>query len=411
MPMNSVVVTGVGVISPLANDFSALMAGLYANESGVRSFPELGEIGGLRSLVAAKVADIDPKIVPRKFRRSMSQMSIYAYLAAQQALEMSGYPQELLGNGRFGVSLGTTLGSTETIEEFFRDYFTDHSLERIKSGLFFQIMGHSAAANLTQSLGITGRLIAPAAACATGCQTIGFGYEQIAFGRQDAMLCGGTEEFHPLTTAIFDVMNAASTGFNEQPQAVPRPFDAQRDGVVCGEGCGLLLLESRSHAEARKAPILGEICGFATNSDNSSIANPDAGAMADCMRQALADAGIDAEQIDYVNAHATGTLQGDSAEAQAIAQIFADRVPVSSFKGHLGHSLAASGALELSGCIGILQQQRLVATRNLEKVAEDCGAICHIMAPEDRRVRYILKNNFAMGGVNSTVILRSYVHD
>ncbi len=410
MSMKSVVVTGAGVISPLANDYAGLLTALYAGRSAVERCDELETIGGLRSLLAARVRDVDVKVVPRRLRRSMSLMSVYAYLAAQQVLEMSGYPQDQLGNGRLGVALGTTLGSTAVIEEFFRDYFSDHSIERIKSGLFFQVMGHSAAANLSQSLGITGRLMAPAAACATGCQTVGYAYEQIAFGRQDAMLCGGTEEYHPLTTAIFDVMNAASTSYNDQPPSAPRPFDADRDGVVCSEGCGLLLLESRTHAEARKAPILAEVCGFATNTDNSNIANPEAGAMAACMRMALEDAGISAGQIDYVNAHATGTQQGDSAEAEAIAEVFGGEVPVSSFKGHLGHSLAASGALELIGCVGILEQQRVIATRNLQKVAEECSTICHIDASEKRPVRYILKNNFAMGGVNSTVILRS-VHD
>jgi 3-oxoacyl-[acyl-carrier-protein] synthase II len=411
MSLATVVVTGVGVISPLGNSYAELLAALLAGRSGVRQLPELEQVGGLRSRLAATVAEVDPKQIPRKFRRSMSPMSIYAYLASCQALAMAGYPEERLNQGRLGVSIGSTLGSTATSEAFFRDYFRDHSLERMKSGLFFQLMGHSCAANVAQSLGITGRVMAPSAACATSCQAIGYGYEQIAFGRQDAILCGGADELHPLTVATFDVMHAASIAFNQQPTESPRPFDARRDGVVCGEGSGILLLEKQSEALARGAEILAEVVGYATTSDTSSIATPDVDAMVSCMRLALADAGVAAEQIDYVNAHATGTLQGDTAEAEAIGRLFGRRPPVSSLKGHLGHCMAASGSIELAGCLGMLQRQTLVPTRNLRQVDESCAAIRHLLENQPHPLRYVLKNNFAMGGINSTIILRSYTHD
>jgi len=411
MSLKSVVVTGVGVISPLGNSYQELLESLEAGRSGVRYLPELEQVGGLRSRLGAKVAGIDPKQIPRKFRRSMSEMSIYAYLASCQALEMAGFPEAQLDQGRLGVIIGSTLGSTATSEAFFEDYFRDHSLERMKSGLFFQLMGHSCAANVAQSLGITGRVMAPSAACATGCQAVGYGYEQIAFGRQDAILCGGADELHPLTVATFDVMHAASTAFNQQPQNSPRPFDSGRDGVVCGEGSGILLLERKSTALTRGAQILAEILGFATTSDTASIANPDVGAMVHCMQLALDEAGLRAEQIDYINAHATGTEQGDIAEAEAIGRLFGSQAPVSSLKGHLGHTMAASGSIELAGCLGMLQRQRLIPTRNLQQVDARCGAINHLQEVQKCRVRHILKNNFAMGGINSTIILRSFMHD
>ncbi len=411
MSLETVVVTGVGIISPLGHSLEELTDALLAGASGVRYLPELEQVGGLRSRLAATVEGIEPKLIPRKVRRSMSKMSIYAYLASQQALQMAAFPEELLAAGRTGVVIGSTLGSTETTELFFADYFTDHSLERIKSGLFFQIMGHSCAANVAQSLGITGRVMAPSAACATSCQAIGYAYEQIAFGRQDAILCGGADEFHPLTAATFDVMHAASTGFNDQPQQAPRPFDIARDGIVCGEGSGILLLEKKSSAVARGATILAEISGFATTSDTSSIANPDVGAMFECMRLALADAGIGAEALGYVNAHATGTLQGDVAEAEAIRRLVGAAVPVSSFKGHLGHTMAASGAIELSASIGMMRRGELAATRNLQQVDDACAGLLHLQQNLAARPKYILKNNFAMGGINSTVIIRSCEHD
>ncbi len=411
MSLEPVVVTGVGIISPLGNSYKELFAALIAGRSGVRQLPELERVGGLRSRLAATVQGIEPKQIPRKYRRSMSNMSIYAYLASRQALEMAVYPEEQLSSGRMGVSIGSTLGSTETSESFFRDYFRDYSLERMKSGLFFQLMGHSCAANVAQSLGITGRVLAPSSACATSCQAIGYAYEQIAFGRQDAILCGGADEFHPLTVATFDVMHAASTDFNQQPNEAPRPFDSRRDGVVCGEGSGIFLLEKKSSALARGVEILAEIVGFATTSDTSSIANPDIGSMVECMQLAVEDAGLQPAQIDYVNAHATGTEQGDIAEAEAIGRLCGDQTPVSSLKGHLGHTMAASGAIELAGSLGMLQNQILIGTRNLQQIDERCAAVQHLQENRRQCLQYILKNNFAMGGINSTIILRSYMHD
>ncbi len=411
MQLESVVITGVGVVSPLGHSLDDLFAALSAGKSAVSYEAALERVGGLRSQLVAKVTDIDAKQIPRKLRRSMSNMSVFAYLASQQALTMAGYPSGQLASGRLGVMIGSTLGSTATTEAFFADYFTDYSLERMKSGLFFQIMGHSCAANVAQALGITGRVLAPSAACATSCQAIGYAYEQIAFGRQDAILCGGADELHPLTTATFDVMNAASTAFNECPEETPRPFDSRRDGIVCGEGSGILLLESKSSALARGATILAEVAGFATISDTSNIANPDAEAMYRCMELALEDAGIAAGELDYINAHATGTVQGDAAEARAIAQLVGDRVPVSSLKGHLGHTMAACGAIELAASIAMMTAGQLVATRNLEQIAVECEGIQHLTAPLACRPKLILKNNFAMGGINCTLIIRSYDND
>jgi 3-oxoacyl-[acyl-carrier-protein] synthase II len=409
MSREAVVVTGIGIISPLGHSLDQLTDALLAGKSGVRMLPELEQVGGLRSRLAATVEGVDPKQIPRKLRRSMSMMSVYAYLASGQALEMAAFDDERLSSGRTGVVIGSTLGSTETSENFFADYFTDHSLERMKAGLFFQIMGHSCAANVAQSFGITGRVMATSAACATSCQAIGYGYEQIAFGLQDAMLCGGADEFHPLTAATFDIMHAASTGYNQQPKQAPRPFEAFRDGVVCGEGSGILLLEKKSSAEARGATILAEIAGFATTSDTSSIANPDVGAMLQCMQLAVEDAGISGEQLDYINAHATGTLQGDAAEAEAIRQLVGGRVPVSSLKGHLGHTMAASGALELSASIAMMGRGELAATLNLQQVAEGCQGLQHLQQNLKAEPKYILKNNFAMGGINSTLVIGSCV--
>lgn len=409
--LRRVVITGLGAVSPLGRGVPALMEGLYAGRSAVREVAELERIGGLRTRVAALVQDVDPKEIPRKDRRSMSAMSIYATLASYEALAQAGLGAAEREGGRLGVAIGSTVGSTQATEDFFRDFFTDHSLERMKSTLFFQIMNHSCAANVVQTLGITGRLLAPSAACSTGGQAIGYGYEQVALGRQDFMLCGGADEFHPLTAATFDVMTAASIGFNDHPQQTPRPFDCRRDGVVCAEGAGVLLLEALDSAQARGAEILGEVIGFATVSDPSNIANPNAAAMERCMREALADAGLEPAAVDYVNAHATATAQGDIAEAEAIAAIFGDRIPVSSLKGHLGHTMAASGALELLAGVEMLRRGRLIPTLNLDDVDPACAGIRHVTGRETEPATTLIKNNFALGGVNSSLVVRRNPHD
>ena len=408
MLLKRVVITGMGAISPFGRGVESLMAGLLEARSGVVQVPALAEIVGMRTRVAALATGVDPMEIPRKHRRSMSNMSVYATLACQDAARMAGVGEAELSSGRVGVSIGSTTGSPQTMQEFFRDFNSDNSLERMKSTLFFHIMNHSCASNVAQVLGVTGRILAPAAACSTSCQAVGYAAEMIATGRQDLMLCGGADEFHPLTSGTFDIMNAASKAFNDSPSCTPRPFDRDRDGIVCGEGSGILLLEALDCALARGADILCEVTGFATNSDPGSIANPNAASLANCMRQALDDAGLQPEDVDYLNAHATATEQGDIAECEAIGQIFGPETPVSSLKGHLGHAMAASGTLELAACVEMIRRELLIPTLNLEHVDPRCSGVSHVQGIVKRPVETILKNNFALGGVNSSIILRRY---
>lgn len=404
--MKRVVITGMGAVSPFGRGVGVLVEALLAGRSGVTAIPELAELGGMRTRVGARVPGIDPQEIPRRFRRSMSAMSVFATLAARDAVAQGGLSPEQVGGGRLGVSVGSTVGSTQASQAFFEDFRLDHSLERMKSTLFFQVMNHGVASNVAHALGVSGRIVAPAAACATGCQAVGYGAEAIASGKQDFMLCGGADEFHPLTPATFDVMNAASVRYNDAPDRTPRPFDADRDGVVCAEGGGIILLESLDSARSRGAAVLAEVAGFATTSDPGSIANPDAAKIALCMRAALEDAGMSPADVDYVNAHATGTELGDAAECEAIASVFGPEVPVSGLKGHLGHAMAACGALELVACVEMMRGGFLLPTRNLDRVDPACASVRHVLATERRPVRALMKNNFALGGVNASIILR-----
>ncbi len=411
MQNRRVVITGMGSVSPFGRGVDTLVSSLFEMKSGVQSVASLRDFGGLRTSVAALVPGIDPKEVPRKFRRSMSRMSIFATLACQEAVSRSGITESMLSGGRLGVSMGCTVGSPIVTQEFFEDFLTYRNLERMRATTFFQIMNHSAAANVAQVLGITGRILAPSSACSTGCQSIGLGFEMVAYGKQDMMLCGGTDEFHPLSSATFDIMNAASVRYNDRPASTPRPFDKDRDGVVCSEGSGVLLLESLDSAIARGASIHGEVIGFATSSDPSNIADPDIASMETCMKLAMKDAGIELSEIDYVNAHATGTIQGDIAECEAIKRTFGSEIPVSSLKGHLGHTIAACGALETIASIAMMQKGSIIPTLNLDQIDPLCEGIRHVRQIETKTLKTVLKNNFALGGVNTCIVIRGYRHD
>lgn len=406
-----VVITGMGSISPFGRGVDTLVDSLLNMKSAVANVPALADLGGLRTRVAALVPGIDPKEIPRKYRRSMSMMSVYAVLACREALGRSVPGEEHLAGGRMGVIIGSTVGSPVVTEEFFAGYLAGHSIENMRATTFFQIMNHSCASNVAQILGINGRILAPSSACSTSCQAVGYGYEMIAFGKQDMMLCGGADEFHPLSPATFDIMNAASVVYNDTPDRTPRPFDRDRDGVVCSEGSGILLLESLDSAKERGAPILAEIAGFATRCDTSNIADPNSDSMEACMKQALEDAGMTAADIGHVNAHATGTIQGDTAEAEAIGRVFGSSVPVSSLKGHLGHTMAACGALEMIASIAMVRGGYVIPTLNLENVDPSCAGIRHVLKVESLDIGAVMKNNFALGGVNTSIVIRRYEHD
>jgi 3-oxoacyl-[acyl-carrier-protein] synthase II len=412
MSKRRVVITGQGSISPFGRGHETLVHNVVSGNSGTRLDPNLKMIQGLRPLVCGRVpADVDAQEIPRKNRRLMSDMSIFASLASIDALSQAGLNTEAFNALRSGLCIGSTTGSIYTTEEIFRDYLPNFCLEKIKSAAFFKIMNHTCASNVAVALGLQGRILGQSAACATAVQNIGLAYELIAANRLDIALAGGADEFHPLTIAIFDLLNAATISGNDHPESASRPFHRERDGIVCSEGAAVLIIESLDSALARNAPILGEIVGMATLTDAQTLAHPNPDSMERCMRSALADAGLNATEIDFINAHATATQQGDQAEADAIGRIFGANTPVSSFKGHLGHTMAACGAHELMICLHSLNEQELIPTLNLNDPDPSCSQIRLLQEKTAHPVRFILKNNFAFGGVNASVILKRYTHD
>jgi 3-oxoacyl-[acyl-carrier-protein] synthase II len=408
VPLKRVVITGHGAVSPFGLGVNALVDAVWNGRSGVQFMPGWQAIQGLKSFLAAPVPDFDEKaLLPRVLRRTMGPMAIYAVLAAKEAVSDAGLSQDFLTSGRVGVAVGSTTGSPETYETFYRKFLPKNSIEGIRSGVFFRIMGHSCAANICLALRISGEQWAPPSACTSAAQAIGLGYLLIQAGRQEAMLCGGADEVHPTVTMVFDVVKAASLD-HMHPLNTPRPFDLNRDGVVCGGGSGILVLESLDSALRRQARIYCEVLGFGHTNDSEHIANPHDTSMARAMRNALADAGIDGQAIDYVNAHATGTKLGDIAEAGAIHMILGKDVPVSSFKGHMAHTLGAAGALETIVLLEMLKRQEVVPTLNLERPDPDCHGLNLVQSIDSLLLTTVLKNNFALGGVNAALVLRRW---
>jgi 3-oxoacyl-[acyl-carrier-protein] synthase II len=254
--------------------------------------------------------------------------------------------------------------------------------------------------------GITGRVISSSTACTTSSQSIGFGYEMIKFGMQDAMLCGGADEYDTTTVAVFDNLLACSTAFNDKPHMTPRPFDARRDGLVVGEGAGAVLLEEFEHARKRGATILGEIIGFSCNNNGGDLILPNLQGIIQTIRVGLQSAGIDPRDVDLVSAHATGTKMGDIIEAQAIHNVYGSRPPVVALKSYMGHTMGSCGVIETIILLNLMREGCLVPTLNLDEVDERCAMICHSRHVENFPIKIAAVQNFAFGGVNTNLIIR-----
>lgn len=406
--MKRVVITGRGVVSPLGSNFAALMAGLAQGKSAVQPMPDWVRYKGLNSRVGAPAQVAEEKEIPRKSRRSMGRLSIFGAQAAKQAVEDAKIADDFLTSKRFGCVMGSTMGGAEAMNEAFEIMIPNRDLSELSSMSFFKCVSHTVAMNAAQYLGIKGYVMATSAACASSLQAIGLGYELIRSGRQDALLCGGAEELHPIVTGTFDILFAASTHYNDQALKTPRPFDEKRDGLVCGEGAGVLVLEEYEHALRRGAKIYGEVAGYSTCGSGTQVSQSDREGMKACIEDAITDSGFQPGDVDYINAHATATQQGDQAEAEAIRDIFGDKVPVSSLKGYIGHTLGASGAIELAASLEMMAREEIYPTLNLENIDPACAGIAHVQKTLKKKINVIVKNCFAFGGINTALVCKRF---
>ncbi|MCP4344447.1 MAG: beta-ketoacyl-[acyl-carrier-protein] synthase family protein [Desulfobacterales bacterium] len=406
--MRRVVITGTGSISALGSSMEELMKSIELQMCGTKQMKAWKKYKGLQSLVGAPAEMPDILFIPRKLRRSMGRMSLLSVFAVNEALESAGIKKDTITNKRYGCVAGSTMGSAHALNDTFETMLPDHDLTLLTSMSFFQCVSHTVSMNIAQYLGITGSVIATSAACASSLQAVGTGFDLIRHNRQDIVLCGGAEELHPTVTGSFDILFAASANFNTTPEKTPRPFDKNRDGLVCGEGAGMIVLEELEHAKNRGATVLAEVTGYNTCGSGTHVSQSNRHAMVQCMNSALSDAGLKSENIDFVNAHATGTLQGDQEEANAVFEVFGSKVPVNGLKGYIGHTLGASGAIELAVAIDMMNKNIIFPTLNLDDVDSDCGMINHVKEKTEKNIDIILKNCFAFGGINASIILEKY---
>jgi 3-oxoacyl-[acyl-carrier-protein] synthase II len=405
--MKRVVITGMGGVTALGSRWDEIEAALKAGRNAVRRMPEWDYFESLHTRLAAPLPGFDqPADWPRKKTRSMGAVSMYAVRASELALADAGLANdESIKDGRMGVAYGSSSGSVEPIRAFGTMLETG-SMANVTSNSYVQMMPHTTAVNVSLFWDLKGRIVPTSSACASGSQAIGYAYEAIATGKQTLMLAGGAEELSGPAVAVFDTLYATSTR-NDEPHLTPRPFDAKRDGLVVGEGAATLVLEEYEHAKARGATIHAEIVGFGCNSDGAHMTQPTAATMARAMLLALEDAKLDANAIAYVNAHGTSTDRGDIAESQATAQTFGERMPISSLKSYVGHTLGACGALEAWWTIEMMKRNWYAPTLNLIEVDPACASLDYIMG-EARSIDadYVMSNNFAFGGINTSLIFR-----
>jgi 3-oxoacyl-[acyl-carrier-protein] synthase II len=400
-----VVITGIGVVSPIGNSLAEVSLALREDRHGLGVMPEWQAVPHLRTRLAARVQGFEPSY-PRKKIRSMGRVSLLSLGATEQAVADAELSEELLHATRTGIAYGSTSGSSSANEEWSRKLMTSgDGLLGIQSTEYIKFMSHTCAANLAIYYGVTGRVISTCSACVSASQAIGTGLETIRAGHADIMICGGAEEMHMSHAAVFDIMYATSTRYNDRPGMASRPFDAERDGLVVGEGAGTLVLERLDHAEKRRARIYGEVLGYGTNCDGTHVTNPSREGMAQAMRLALQNARLPAERIDYINAHATATEVGDIAESHATEAVLGSRVPISSTKSFTGHTLGACGAIEAAFCMAMMRDGFIAPNRTLETPDPRCARLAYVgQDASSAKLRVSMSNNFAFGGINTSLI-------
>lgn len=405
--MRRVVVTGMGGVSALGEDWPTIRARMAKGETAVRTMAEWDRFHGINTRLAAPVTgfSVDDRY-PRKKTRTMGPVSRMAVYATEKALNDAALLNDpFVRGGRVGIAYGSSFGSPAPVIAF-AELMTQGASKTLNATSYIQMMSHTAAVNIGLFYGVTGRIIPTSSACTSGSQAIGYAYEAIKWGKADAMIAGGAEELDVTESAVFDTLFATSTR-NDRPHTSPRPYDRDRDGLVIGEGATTLILEERERALARGANIHAEIVGFACNSDGNHVTQPQAGTMEIALRLALEDAGVSADAIGFVNGHGTATEWGDIAETAATHAVFGPRAPIHSLKSYFGHSLGACGALEAWLGIEMMREGWFAPTANLDNVDERCAELDYVMG-EGRRIdtEFLMSNNFAFGGINTSLVFR-----
>lgn len=403
---NRVVITGSGIWSCLGNDLATVKEALYNGKSGIVLCPDRLEYGyrsGLSGVVEKPV--ITKQMLDRHTRVGMPEHTQYAYMAARQAFAQAGIDDASLRDIECGCIFGSD-SSAKAVIETFKTMEEEHDTAMLGYGMVFQSMNSTVTMNLSTIFHLRGVNFTVSAACASGSHSIGLGYMMIKQGLQDMILCGGAQETNCYSVASFDALGAFSVRMQE-PQKASRPFDRDRDGLVPSGGAAALVLENYEHAVKRGANILAEVCGYGFSGNGAEISKPSDHGCAIAMDRALKDAGIEPSAIDYINAHATSTPQGDMYEAMAIDRLFhGTHALVSSTKSMTGHECWMAGASEIVYSLIMMQNNFVAPNINLENRDEFSEKINLTSQTVDTEVNTVLSNSFGFGGTNSALVIK-----
>jgi beta-ketoacyl-acyl-carrier-protein synthase II len=408
-----VVITGIGLVTPLGDTIETFWSALLAGRSGIRRVEEFSANG-----FPCRIAGVIPAFQPEPYLavkevRRMARVSQVAVVAAHKAVEDASLTLPLADPERCGVYMGTAMGGLDKVDEGI-EIFRTRGLDRVSPFTLPASLPNMPAFHITQYLEAVGPNSTITTACAAGTQAVGEAADAIRHGRADLILAGGAEALiRYFTLGGFAVMRALPTSFNDSPERASRPFDARREGFVFSEAAACLVLESLEHARGRGARIYAEVLGYASSGDAYHVASPDPSAEgpARTMRLAIADAGIEPAAVDYVNAHGTSTQANDAIETAALKRVFGDgayRIPVSSTKSMLGHSLGAAGAVEAAVCALTITRGHIHPTINYEFPDPACDLDYVPNQARQAKVSTALSNSFGLGGQNACLVLRRF---
>ena len=402
--MRNVVITGVGIKSCIGNTYDEVLNSLKDGKSGITANDTYKEMG-FRSQVSGSVNLNFAELIDRKLYRFMGEASAYAYLAAKDAIEMSGITESHLDSIKTGIVAGSG-GSSTRVMVSTSDITRDKGPKRIGPYAVTKTMGSSISAILGTAFKLKGINYSISSACATSAHCIGHAADLIKSGQQDIVIAGGGEDLHWSSSNLFDAMGALSSNFNDDPTSASRAYDKDRDGFVISGGSGMLILEEEEHAKKRGANILAKISGYYATSDGYDMVAPSGEGAHRCMEGALQNYG---SSVDYINTHGTSTPVGDVAELTAIKELFKQEIPIiSSTKSMTGHSLGATGAQEAIYSIMMLRNNFIAPSINISNLCEEAKGIHINTETLDKDIRAVLSNSFGFGGTNASLVITKY---
>jgi 3-oxoacyl-[acyl-carrier-protein] synthase-1 len=402
--MRNVVITGVGIKSCIGNTYHEVLDSLKNGRSGITANETYKEMG-FRSQVSGNVDLNFAELIDRKLYRFMGEASAYAYLAAQDAIEMAGISEDHLNSEKTGIVAGSG-GSSTRVMVSTADITREKGPKRIGPYAVTKSMGSSISAILGTAYKLKGINYSISSACATSAHCIGHGADLIKSGQQDIVIAGGGEDLHWSSSNLFDAMGALSSNFNDNPSSASRAYDKNRDGFVISGGSGMVILEEEEHAKKRNANILAKLTGYYATSDGYDMVAPSGEGALRCMKGAMQNHG---SEVDYINTHGTSTPVGDVAELKAIKELFKNDIPViSSTKSMTGHSLGATGVQEAIYSIMMLKEKFIAPSINIDELCDEAEGVNIATETIEKDVNSVLSNSFGFGGTNASLIISNY---